>query len=341
VPRTPQAYEECQSSRLESATRDAMTVDEVLDIERDDSRWAPPPGVTRHSGDPIQPTADFFADPPTEIGEVISAETSLSSYSRPWKLMSRVALAGLIGWGGAMILEFALKRFNPVEQSVLVTWEILLFLIVAALSWYFTRFSRRCSFVGKLGLARRKCKGNRNRVVGRESFLFENAAELRTAETRMYNHGMYLGTSYAFTWTDATGKKRNKLSGTYRGENKPPAAKDPYHFAVMAEGAWTAYLFDKLVTEAEASPSARFNLGGKHFVAIGPGFLDVFVSGSEPIRLTADEVGGIQVDAGVIKIKSVDAKEGWFSSTGVYKFNYQKMANSRLFLLLYARWIGK
>ena len=152
---------------------------------------------------------------------------------------------------------------------------------------------------------------------------------------------MYLGTSYAFNWTDADGKKRNKLSGTYRGENKPPKAKDPYHFASMAEAAWSAFLFDRIIADLEANQSVRFNLSGGHYVAVGPGFLDIFVSGKEPVRLAADEVGGLLVDSGVIKIKRIDAQEGWFSSTGVYKFTYVKMANSRLFMLLYSRLIGK
>ena len=79
---------------------DALTADEVLDVERDGDRWVPSDGVTRHSGDPIALTADFFAEPPDVIGEVISAETSLTTDQRPWKLVSRLALAGLVGWAG-------------------------------------------------------------------------------------------------------------------------------------------------------------------------------------------------------------------------------------------------
>ena len=111
--------------------------------------------------------------------------------------------------------------------------------------------------------------------------------------------------------------------------------------ALMAEGAWSAYLFDHVVATLESAGAYRFNLSGKYFVEVGPGFLNVLTSGVEPVHLPAEEIGAMLVDGGIVKIKTMDAKEGWFSSTGVYKFSYDQMANSRLFLLLYARLIGR
>ena len=320
---------------------DAKASDDVLDIERDDTRWAPPEGTARHSGDPIEPGADFFVEPPPEIGELVSAETTLSAKTRPWRTVSRIVLAGLIGWGAALILDVILVHNNQVNAKENLVWEALLLLGFAPLTWYFTRFSHTCSFVGKLGIARYRCKGNRDRLAAPEVFFFGDATELRTSQTRHYYNHIYTGTAYTFTWTDGEGSKWFKLKGTYRGENSLPKAKDPFHFALMSEGAWSVFLFDQVVAELEANQSVRFSLGGKHFIAIGPGFLDVFVSGTEPERLTVDEIDGMQADAGVIKIKRIDAQEGWFSSKGVYKFNYEQMANSRLFLLLYTQLIGK
>lgn len=320
---------------------DGGTADDVLDLGREDTRWAPPEGTSRHSGDPIGPGADFFVEPPPEIGELVSAETTLSTRTRPWRPVSRLALAGLVGWSGAMILDVVIKQANPIVPPDILIWEVLLFLVLAPLAWYFTRFSHTCSFVGKLGIASYRCRGNRDRLRAPEVFLFGDAAELRTSQTRQYYNHIYTRTSYAFTWTDGAGNKRLKLKGTYRGEKSLPKAGDAFHFAVMAEGSWSVFLFDRVMAELESNRSARFSLGGQHFIAVGPGFLDVFVSGGEPEHLTVDEIDGMQADAGVIKIKRIDAKEGWFSSTGVYKFNYEQMANSRLFLLLYSRLIGR
>ena len=70
-----------------------------------------------------------------------------------------------------------------------------------------TGFSHTCTFVGKKGVARYKCSGNREQTSG-EVFLFEDATELRTAQTRHYTNGAYTGTNYTFTWTDVAGRTR-------------------------------------------------------------------------------------------------------------------------------------
>lgn len=320
---------------------DVISTGEYLDIDPEETRWSPPPEVTTHSGNIIDAEADFFADPPEEIGELVSADSTLKLRTRPWRTASRIALAGLVGWVAAVGLDVLVANNNPADLSLFRVLEAGLFAVMALLVCYFTGFKHTCSYVGKLGVARIRCKGNRERRQPPEIFLFEDADELRTSQTRHYSHGVYTGTNYLFTWTNADGVKCFKLSGMYRGENTPPKPKDPFHFATMAEGAWSAYLFDRLVAELQSNQSVRFNLSGRNFIAVGPGFLDILVSGTEPIRLTAEEIGGIQFDAGTVKIMHIDAKEGWFSSTGVYKFSYDQMANSRLFLLLYSRLIGK
>jgi hypothetical protein len=39
-------------------------------------------------------------------------------------------------------------------------------------------------------------------------------------------------------------------------------------------------------------------------------------------------------------IRRLDAKEGWFSSQGVFKFPYSQMANAQLFLILLDKFAG-
>lgn len=310
---------------------DSITPDDVLELGLEDTTWAPPPGVTRHAGVPTEPDADFFADPPEEIGEVLSAESTLKTTKRPWKATSRFVLAGLIGWCGAMLLPL----FGVQETA----WEVVLFLLIALIVWYLTRFDHTCSFVGKNGLARFRCRDGRTRLATSEVFLFEEAQELRTSQTRHYHNGVYTGTQYNFIWTDGGGKKRFKLSGTYRGEKAPPKPKDPFHLAASAEIAWSVYLLDRSSKELEERGAIRFPLKGGDWLDLGPGFLTVCRKG-EIHKLTADVIGDIAVDQGVVKIKRLDAKEGWFSSTGVYKFGYDTMANFHLFGMLYSRLVG-
>src|SRR5690606_28868065 len=125
----------------------------------------------------------------------------------------------------------------------------------------------------------------------------------------------------------------------YRGEKKPPKPKDPFHFAESAELAWSLYLLDRMQEELKRDGALRFPLGGADFVAVGPGFLVLSRKGTQE-RWGVDEIGGIAVNDGTLKIKRIDAKEGWFSSQGVFQFPYQQMANARLFLLSINRMLG-
>jgi hypothetical protein len=40
------------------------------------------------------------------------------------------------------------------------------------------------------------------------------------------------------------------------------------------------------------------------------------------------------VQQGVFTVREVGAKEGWFSSKGVFKFDYSKLANAQLFMFV-------
>ncbi len=303
--------------------------DDVLELTLEETSWAPPPVVGRHAGVAVEPDQDFFADPPPEIGEVLSAESSLRVGKKPWKTSSRIVIAGLAGWAGSMILH----TFEPN-----VVLEAILFASLSLVAWFLTRFSGSCSFVGGTGACRFTCKGNRNRVSRKDLFLFEEAAELRTSQTRHYHNGIYTGTQYKFSWTDETGRVIFKLSGTYRGEKAPPKPKDPFHFAVSTEAAWTVHILGRLSQEKEETGLARFRLSGNNWVAVGDGHLQISRKGIVE-RLEFAEIGDVSIDSGVVKIKRVDAKEGWFSSTGVHKFPYDSMANFQAFAQAYLRWV--
>ena len=52
---------------------------EVRDYAAPDAgaAWQPGEDVTNHAGGTIEADADFFTPPPPEIGEIVSAQTSL------------------------------------------------------------------------------------------------------------------------------------------------------------------------------------------------------------------------------------------------------------------------
>lgn len=298
----------------------------------DEVAWAPPREATTHAGEPIDPQTDFFAPPPPEIGPVQTASSTLKVRQDPPSTLVR----GLILFGPGALAIAALHVLGDVNEPV---FDVLAFLTCFGIGWFVTRFSHTCSYVGKDGVARIRCGGQRHKIKKEDVFLFKDAAELRTSQTRHYHNGVYTGTAYNFTWSGPDGKKVFKLTGTYRGEKKPPKPKDPFHFAQAAEIAWSIALLDRAQPELEREGSIKFRLTGADWVALGPGFIDLNLKGKTE-RCTAEEIDGISIDSGVFKVKRKGAKEGWFRSEGVFQFAYGTMANARVFLMALDKLLG-
>jgi hypothetical protein len=58
------------------------------------------------------------------------------------------------------------------------------------------------------------------------------------------------------------------------------------------------------------------------------------------MRGSRGDVAEAGVDQGVVRFKRGDAQEGWFSSTGVYKFSFEHLANAQLFFHLLDKLVG-
>ncbi|HWE36350.1 MAG TPA: hypothetical protein VG406_07230 [Isosphaeraceae bacterium] len=297
----------------------------------EDVAWSPPEGVTTHAGVPIDPEMDFFEPPPKEIGEVRTASSTLKVRQNP----PSTAVRGAALFGPAALAIVILHYVANLTEPI---FDIIAFLACFGLGWYFTRFSHTCSYVGKDGVARIRCARQRYRIAKREVFLFRDAQELRTSQTRHYHNGIYTHTAYNFTWSGPAGKVF-KLEGTYRGEKQPPKPKDPFHFAQAGEVAWSLAVLDRAQAELERDGAIKFRLTGTDWVALGPGFIDLNLKGQTQ-RCNAEEVDGVSIAGGVFKVKRKDAKEGWFRSEGVFQFAYGNMANARVFLLALDKLLG-
>ena len=83
-----------------------------------------------------------------------------------------------------------------------------------------------------------------------------------------------------------------------------------------------------------------FPLKGRQSIRLCPGRIIFDLNDNEPIEWEADEVGAAVIQKGIVKIKRVDAQEGWFSSTGVIKFPFDNLANAQLFFHLFDKLIG-
>ncbi len=294
-----------------------------------------PEEVHNHNGRPLPRQVDFFAEPPREIGPLVSAYSTLRRGKKPWSGAGRLAWV-LFACGAGLLLGVFLALAT---RTYGLAWLGLVFALGGGLlSFALTRFAHVCTYVGRDGVARFRCSGNRHNLT-EKIFLFRDATELRTSQTRHYYNGVYTGTHYSFVWTDVNKLKVFALAGSYRSQEGNPAAKDPYHFAVSAELAWSLYLLDQVQPQLTSGGSVKFSLRGGDWIRVGPGYLVLSIRGKK-IELGGQDIARVRIDQGVVSILEPDAHEGWFSSTGVYKFAYNELANAQFFLFLMDKLIG-
>jgi hypothetical protein len=295
--------------------------------------------LANHGGGPLPGDSDFFADPPEAIGPVLSAHTTLTARKQPWRSGGRLILAGIVGLAGLLVGAVIVVLATPRGDFWQILWPTVGSLLGVGIAYGVTRFSHVCTYVGRDGVAKFTCSGSRDRVKDAGTFLFRDALELRTGQTVRYVNGVYQGTDYSFTWTDVGGRPRHVIGGTFRNQKGPPVTTDLYHYGRAAEMAWTAYLLTQVKRQMALAGSVAFNLKNGHTLRVAPGKL-ILQMGGEPVEWNAEEIGGVLLDKGVVKVKRADAQEGWFSATGVVKFPFDSLANARLFFHLVDKFLG-
>ena len=186
--------------------------------------------IPHHTGDPLPGDADFFVDPPAEIGLLESAATTLRFGMQPRspgaraRLMLVLALVGLlVGWIIVKVLDIQSDFWWP--------WMVGGLGLGVFLGWFTSKFEHTCTYVGEEGVAHYECSGRRDHLKRADVFLFRDATELRTEQTRNYTNGFYQNTSYTFTWTDVGGRQRYQISNSHESKEGTPPLDDLFHYA--------------------------------------------------------------------------------------------------------------
>jgi hypothetical protein len=289
----------------------------------------------------LTPERDYFVAPPTEIGEVLSADVSLRKGTRVRGLGACLLAALVLGIVGFLLGWLLMAFLEPKDATASPTVGVLLALFGALAGWGLTRFKHVCRYVGREGVARFVCAARRQRLTLCEVFLFRDAADLRTSQTQVHRNGFYQGTEFRFDWTDAAGRVRFQITGAYRGsgDGRNPWTDGHYQWGCAAETAWNLYRLAHRADESEPHGPARFALAGDDWLAVGQGFLDVH-RGGETTRCTAQEIEEFSLSEGVFTLRLRGGREGLFGSRGVYKFGYGEVANVQQFLLALEQRLG-
>jgi hypothetical protein len=296
--------------------------------------------IGNHGGGDLPVNGDYFVDAPAEIGPLVSAYTTLRKGQRPWSIPARTIVCVLATFGGLLLGAGIDLVFDLIPGFWSAIWLIVFPAGAFLLALYLTSFTHTVTYVGQEGAARYCCSGTRNNVTKNEVFQFRDATHLRTSTTHHYNRGSYQYTSYKYTWTDVGGRQRYEISGTHNSRQSTPPSTHAFHYARAAELAWTMYLMEQAHRQIDLAGGVSFPLKGRQSIRICPGLIVFSLKDEEPIEWEAEDVGDAVIQQGVVKIKRVDAQEGWFSSTGVVKFPFDQLANAQLFFHLLEKHIG-
>lgn len=300
---------------------------------------------TQHDGQPTDPDDDVPVQPDPSIGGIVSVQTNRTRSG--WKKMTstekspRIALGviafivgGLLGAaaGAGIAREIAMRGYPQVmlyetliAVALGIAGAILPTLIVVVLSLV-TR-KRRASFVGTDGVMEWSAGlfGPSPRVLR-----FSDAHELRVQRIRQFVNGAYTGTFYTYTWTGPSGAQVFRLNGSYR-DTDPIVGHDPVAFAFAAERAWTKHKIELVDRAMRAEGVARFR-SGAGTIGVGRGFLELAVGGRTE-RIDRADIESVQTHAGTLVVRRRGAKEGFFSSEGVFKFPIAQMADFTVFAI--------
>ncbi|MCB9949829.1 MAG: hypothetical protein H6824_02475 [Planctomycetaceae bacterium] len=309
----------------------------MADFDDDYTGWEPPEDLKQHADISIPREMDFFVEPPPEIGELLSAHSTLTVGKEPMAPTPRLVIGlvvAIVLWLGLWGIMYSVDPSNGGLGHILGG---ALGLIGFGITYAVTGFKHICTFVGKLGMARYTIKGSREAEPIEELLEFDQAVDLFTGLTRHYTNGVYTGTNYFFRWEGRDGRSLLNLTGTFHSQDGNPVPKDPYHFAQGGEIAWSIYLLDQLQDELDKHGSVEFKVNRNDAVRVGPGFME-FAFGSKQERLEGDELKHISIAGGTFTFKSADAR--WYSSKGHFSFNYANMANARCFILVLDHLLG-
>jgi hypothetical protein len=197
--------------------------------------WKPPPGVTTHFDGPLDIDLDFFVPPPPEIGEVLSADTSLRFGAAGRTRAVNAARALAVGLFVGALVWLLMKQLEPKDPSAWWIGAALFGWIGGTIAWAKVRFRHACCYVGRNGVARFVASGDRGTVTG-ERFLFRDAADVKETRTAR-DHGW---TDFRFDWLDADGAAVFQIAGAYWGHftGRNPWTDVLYQWGQAAVAAW-------------------------------------------------------------------------------------------------------
>jgi hypothetical protein len=208
-------------------------------------QWNPRQGLMDHAGQPLPPEMAFFASPPPEIGEIITAYSSMSigkqisqrnpGYKRKATLL--IATIAFLAFGFLAVADL----FGAAVLAAIAT--LVIGPIIAMKIGYIVH---SCTFVGTKGFSINQWDRRNQSRKPPETFLFEKAATLNTSTLHAYYGPIYHSSIYTVIWKNADGKRAWSTVIHYRKVRGLPPLRSLYYFYQSAENAWNHYQADSV-----------------------------------------------------------------------------------------------
>lgn len=328
------------------------------------------PPWPRHDKTPGEPDDEYLVPADPAIGHVISAQTNRKRhgwYKVDSHLRNQMILLGILGlvFGGFLCVGIGSVIANEVRPPYYYDYgygqggdgqdhsydavrhqiaEVLPYItgaggglvicIVSVVLPLLLR-RRRSTYVGQEGLQQYV----KYHLMGPKltTLRFADCMQLSVSRTRHFYNGAYSGTSYRYVWWDRQAKNAFTIEGRYN-DVQTRQTSDQVNFAFAAESAWTAHKIAEVDRQIAQTGMARFNVGAD-YIGIGKGFLEIGWRGQVQ-RLPRPDIQSLTFQAGWLVIKRTGAKEGWFSSDGVFRFPVSGMADFQVFMIVLAEQTG-
>ncbi len=312
----------------------------LSELER--KAWQPPEDVTLHNDQPIPAEMEFLFPPPSEIGKIITAHSTLTRQAEPYSLAMRLILILVL----PLVLATVAYLLMPQKRNDNLPALAMGFVVGTVsllIAWWITSFKHQLTFVGVDGIAEITLKSSREATPKTQSLVFRDAWDCVRVKHGITPMGFYTNTQYYFHWSNEQKQNIYVLSGSYRSEAGTPKAPDPYWYGLSGELAWSQHFFERSVNELEKTGSIEFRastgiLFGKELVVrIGSGFIE-FDSKGDVTRLTPNDIKNLSLANGHFSIHTHNTR--WFSSQGKFEFDYSTLSNARVFLLALERLVG-
>lgn len=234
-------------------------------------RWEPNNEIKDFHNKPLPQGLDFFVPPPAEIGEVMSADTTLKTDDQPAPFHISYRIAVCLTVATAFLTNFAFDWFGLTILTGIWIPRIVAVCLAGcgfAIPFALSKFRHHCRYVGLLGVADFNCAGHRWNLYDARKLVFTPDLQC-TPATDLQLKGGFKTAYYAFEWRDRELNLVLAITGShsvphYAKDDQPPA-DDAYWYARAAYISWLSYcqargIPTKLPDQAIVQDDARAEL---------------------------------------------------------------------------------